>query len=487
MIIYIQSLFNKIFELGYFPEQWSEGLIIPILKKGDKEEVSNYRGITLLSTLGKLFTRVLNNRLNSWAEEYSIYVEAQAGFRKNMGTVDNIFVLNSLISHCLNNNEYLYCAFIDFTKAFDFVVRDILWFKLLKSGVRGKILDIIRSIYTIVKSRVKYNNSLSEPFTCQMGVRQGECLSPFLFSMYINDLEEELTTKGASGVDIGMINIYLLSYADDIVLFGKSAEELQKSLTLLEEYCSKWKLTVNTKKTKVMVFRKGGRLPINLNFVYSNANIEIVNKFSYLGVVYTSGGSSFETQKTLAGQALKSVFMLNKYVYNFTSLQPAHLLELFDKLVTPILNYASEVWGFYKATAIETVHLQFCKKVLGVKQSTQNDFIYGELGRTDYQIRRYGSIIKYWLKVITSDENKYIKQIYNMMLNDIEIQPLKQNWVSSVKDMLSRLGFMEVWLAQGVRNSETFLKAFKLRLKDIFVQDWHSRLETSTRARCYIT
>ena len=72
-----------------------------------------------------------------------------------MGTVKNIFILNSLINHCLNNNERLYCAFVDFTKAFDFVVMDILWFKLIKSGVRGKMLNVIKSVYNHVKSRMK--------------------------------------------------------------------------------------------------------------------------------------------------------------------------------------------------------------------------------------------------------------------------------------------------------------------------------------------
>ena len=110
-------LFNKLFQMGYFPEKWSEGFIIPIFKKGDVSEVSNYRGITLLRTVGKLLTRILNNRLNKWAEEYEIYIEAQAGFRKHMSTLDNIFVLNGIITHCINSSEYLYCCFVDFTKA----------------------------------------------------------------------------------------------------------------------------------------------------------------------------------------------------------------------------------------------------------------------------------------------------------------------------------------------------------------------------------
>ena len=145
--------------------------------------VANYRGITLLSTLGKSFTRILNNRLTNLAEDDSIYVEAQAGFRETMGTTDHIFSLHELISHYLNNNKKLFCAFIDLSKAFDYVVRDNLWYKLIKLGIRGKILNIIMSMYENVRSRVKFNNEKSKDFVCHTGVRQGECLSPFLFSM----------------------------------------------------------------------------------------------------------------------------------------------------------------------------------------------------------------------------------------------------------------------------------------------------------------
>ena len=97
--------------------------------------------------------------------------------------------------------------------------------------------------------------------------------------MYVNDLETALGIKGVAGIDIGIINLNILHYADTIIRFGKNPEDLQKSLNALEEYCKRWKLTVNTNKTKMMVFRKGGRLPINLTFFYNNIEIEIVNKF----------------------------------------------------------------------------------------------------------------------------------------------------------------------------------------------------------------
>ena len=173
-------------------------------------------------------------------------------------------------------------------------------------------------------------------------------------------------------------------------------------------------------------------------------------------MVFLAGESDFQTQNTLSGQALKAIFTLNKQLFNFTSLIPSHVIDLFDKLITPILNFSSEVWGFNKSPSIETVHLLFFKRLLGVKQSTQNDFVYGELGRIEYQSRRYIDITRYWFKIVGSEENKSIKLICNMMLSEMTTQPLKSNWASYVKDLLSRLGLLIVWEAQGVDNVKTF-------------------------------
>ena len=109
-------------------------------------------------------------------------MEAPASFRKHMGTIDNMFVLHGVINHMLNENKKLYVAFIDYTKAFDYVARKNIWYKLLNYGVRGKIIDVIRSMHENIESRVKYDKRLSNNLTCLLGVRQEECLSPFFFN-----------------------------------------------------------------------------------------------------------------------------------------------------------------------------------------------------------------------------------------------------------------------------------------------------------------
>ena len=318
-----------------------------------------------------------------------------------------------------------------------------------------------------------------------MGVRQGECLSPFLFSIYLNDIETDFINNECQSIDIGLLKVFLMLYADDIVIFANDEQGLQKGLDVLHNYCQKWKLKVNVNKTKIMVFRCGGLLRRNLAFLYDGKQIEIVQRFTYLGIVFTIRGSFSVMFETLAGQARKAIFKLNKYLYKFTNVSPKHYIELFDKLIKPVLHYGAEIWGFSNSNMIERVHLQFCKTLLGVKRTTQNDFVYGELGRLDLKHYRLISIIKYWFKILACDNTKYIKNVYSMMLNDLEVRQNKQNWASSVRTLLQTLGFNDVWYFQGVGNVNMFLSIFKQRVSDTFLQNWNEGIANSSRARSY--
>ena len=310
-------------------------------------------------------------------------------------------------------------------------------------------------------------------------------MSSFLFYVYIDDIEDTLSNKGFKGVDLGMLKLYLLLYADDIVLFSESEGDLQNGLDILKDYCNRWKLIVNVEKTKVMIFKKGGRLRRGINFRYDGKELEIVNKFCYLGILFSPGLSYTDAHNTLAGQALKALFKLNGYLYKFVDISVSHSLSLFDKLITPILSYGQEVWGFQSAIQIERIQLHFCKQLLGVKRQTQNAFIYGELGRLPLQQRRYLSIIKYWLKITRCHETKYIKIVYNIMLTDLLRYPNRTSWVSNVKKLIDSLGFGYVWTNQGVENIDLFLVVLKQRTKYCYSQLWNGQLEESSRASCF--
>ena len=397
-------------------------------------------------------------------------------------TVDSAFVLYSIINEYLEQGKKLYTFFIDYSKAFDYIVHDNLWYKLLNLGVQGKIIDIIRSMYSQVRTKVFNNNEKSETFTCKLGVRQGECLSPFLFSMYVNDLESHLAGQGA-GVSIFDVKFLLLLYADDVVIFSDTPEGLQSQINKLFVYCQRWKLSLNTKKSQIIVFKKGNH-PCVHKWYYGDEEISVLRSLSYLGIVFSSNGKVVKTQATLADQANKAIFQLHKILNRFKTLRVSFALDLFDKLITPILCYGCEVWGFHPAPDIERVHLGFLKRVLGVKKSSQNDFIYGLLGRYPMRIIRQCRILSYWLKIVSGKKSRYVNVLYHAALSRVKEND-SYNWVSDVKQLLCSIGFGDVWYNQGVIDQTGFLCVIKQRLFDIFKQSWSARLVESPRARFY--
>ena len=151
--------------------------------KGPKSDPDNYRGISLISCLGKLFTSALNERLSEFAEAHKIIGEEQAGFRTGYSTHDHIFTLQSIIDIYLNkfNRKRLFCAFIDYQKAFDLVDRTSLWSKLLTYNINGRLMKVIFNMYQETKACIKLNK-LSNSFNCNIGVRQGDNLSELLFA-----------------------------------------------------------------------------------------------------------------------------------------------------------------------------------------------------------------------------------------------------------------------------------------------------------------
>ena len=165
LLKFILELFNAVFESGIVPTDWTIGLIRPIYKKkGNPDDPNNYRGITLLSCLGKLFTAVLNHRLNLYLEDFEKIGNEQAGFRNNHSTLDHIFTLHSLLELYLFGRERVYCAFIDYRKAFDIVDRTSLWNKLLLSEINGNFFKVINNIYTQAKSCVIKDGERSSLF-----------------------------------------------------------------------------------------------------------------------------------------------------------------------------------------------------------------------------------------------------------------------------------------------------------------------------------
>ena len=188
--------------------------------------------------------------------------------------------------------------------------------KLLHYQINGKCFKIIRSIHENIKSNVEANGSMSAFFKCLSGLRQGENMSPFLFSIFLNDLKGFLRAHTVNGItcNIGYedISVYLkiviLLFTDDTVLFAESDQELQYVLDQFQEYCDEMKLTVNVSKKIVII--TNSRNKNNITYKFNASTIEIVDAYKYLGIYFAKNGSFTLAKKNIAEQANKALFSL---------------------------------------------------------------------------------------------------------------------------------------------------------------------------------
>ena len=481
-IPFLTQLFNTIFDKGQYPSQWANGIIIPIYKKGDPENPNNYRGISLLSTISKCFTAILNRRLYDWLEKENKIKENQAGFRKKYSTIDHVFTLHAIVQSQLNKKgRKLYVAFVDFKKAFDNVNHSKLLEVLYGEGVNGKFYNIIKSMYEKLMSCVRTGNQMSRSFKCTKGVRQGCVLSPTLFSVFINQLAVHISEFGKNGIQLlpGLIELFVLLFADDITLISSTPVGLQHQLNLLNQCCLSLKLEVNIDKTKIIVFRKGGFLSKFEKWTYRGVNIEVVNDYCYLGFVFTTMLSFKRGTNHLVSKGKKAAFNLFRLYQQFKEIGPDIFFKIFDSKVQSILMYSSEIWGICRIDSLERVHLLACKRFLGVPLKTPNKMVYGELGRYPLYINSSARTIKYWFKLLDMNPTRLPYQAYHMLLKLDENG--KTTWVTHIRQLLAESGFYHVWLHQGVGNRNAFIKVLKIRLQDMFIQEWFTTINGKER------
>ena len=199
-------------------------------------------------------------------------------------------------------------------------------------------------MYEVSKSSVRCGDNITDSFPIKLGVKQGDNLSPNLFKIFINDLPDYFNDCN-DPIVLNDNPIHCLLYADDLVLLSSSAQGLQSKIDKLHQYCGDWCLSINSSKTKVLVFNKAGR-HIKQKFTYSDSLIDCVQSYKYLGIHFTASGSFSFAQNELYKRALKAYYKLSK---DFLSFHPnvKLALHLFDHTVLPILLYGSEIWGCF--------------------------------------------------------------------------------------------------------------------------------------------
>ena len=278
--------------------------MIPLYKgkgAGKGEVCGNYRGITLLSSAGKILAGTLLSRLNAEIVK-TILPESQCGFRQNRGTTDMIFTARQIQEKCSEPRQDLYQIFVDLTKAFDSVNRETLWKILGKLGCPDQFVKLIRSFHDEMEVSVNVGGTLTDPFKVETGVKQGDLLAPTLFSVFsivltdaFKDCNQEIyiryrnsgklfnIRRFAAKTKVLLALVRDLLYADDCYLVAHTESDMQCFMDRLSEACRAFGLTVSLDKTVVMFQPAPGTVYIEPSIYTDGKKLKVVDKFTYLG------------------------------------------------------------------------------------------------------------------------------------------------------------------------------------------------------------
>ena len=387
----LHELLCHVWEYEEVPTEWKESLIVAIYKnKGDRSVCGNSRGISLLSVAGKIMAKILLGRLIPSISE-DILPETQAGFRPNRSTSDMIFVSRQLLEKCREQHRPLFVGFLDLSKAFDTVDREILWAVLSRAGCPDKFIRLVRLLHDGMRAKVRVGSLESEPFDVSGGVKQGCVLAPVLFNIFIQCVTFLLHQRldAGAGAHISFrtdrnlfdlkklkartkrknTRVLELQYADDCTLVAHTPTDLQSALTAASAIYETFGLKVNTDKTEVLCWSPGGDSENSpTEFHIENSALKIVKDFKYLGTYLSSDCRMDREVENRISHASSAYYRLRRRVFHNHNLSLTTKIKVYDAVCLSALLYGSEAWTLYarQLKLLEAWHIKSLRSMLRI-------------------------------------------------------------------------------------------------------------------------
>lgn len=423
----LHTLFNKIWDQEQTPRDWAKMVVTPIHKKGDKLVPANYRPISLLSVPGKIFSRILLERIKVITETTTR--ESQFGFRPGRGTVDAIFVVRQIMEKANEHRVPLHLNFVDFKAAFDTVWRKALWRMMVAIGVDPKIVRLIEDLYDNTQCAVLIDGQLTDWFSVDIGVRQGCILSPTLFNIFLDFVMKELKSLDPTMVLSDSLAIDI-GYADDTTLISAVFEKLKLATNELEQACKKWGMKINSKKCKIMS-------PVDDEIRIDGEALEHVEEFIFLGS--TVPGSEADVSRRIA-LASSAFGRLKHTIWSNNSIGQQLKVRLYKSLILPIATYAAETWTLKSKDTkqLEVFEMRCLRAILGVtrRQRLSNTYIRKTLKIPDTITQTVQSKRLQWFgHVVRRPDRSYISRSYRQDFTNPRPRgrPPKR-WSSQIKE-----------------------------------------------------
>lgn len=484
-ILFMSNLFNSILEKGTIPDDWTLIFLKPLFKKGEPTQPSNYRPIALATTILKCFTSILTARLQRWTEKNNLVTEFQAGFRKGMGTLEQILCLLTLIQSKLRKPAgKLFAIFIDARMAFDSCRHDKLWRVLKRRGISSKLLNILVSLYSSARGQVYTPIGLTHPFYFQRGVLQGEPASSTLFNLFINGLASRLEKSKVSPVKIGSAKFHCLKFADDICLVANSSEDLQIKINIAAEFFQDRSLNVNIQKTKILIFSKM-KAKNNFKFKWDEDDLEIVDEYVYLGILFHRNGTFKQAKKIIFQKA--SAASANVVQITRKSAVP-HLdvhIRLFHSLARSTLLYAAPIWALQFRSEIDKIQTRFLKKTLRLPITTPDYFIRIETNAVHTGVQLFQDTLNFLHRTIIRPDSSPVKQCLIAQLNWQKINSShmerKHCWAEGLKEMLQDCNYRQpLTELLNVTNFKRLSKSLPKKMMEHLLSNDKLRMNQST-------
>ena len=401
------ALFSEILETGTLPSQWKVANMKLLYKgKGPKTDPANYRTLSMENTQMKLLASIVNTRISTHIEEN--LPDEQYGFRKHRSTTDAVNKLLGHIEEARQQNKPLYTVFIDFSQAFNLMNRTQALSKMYtRFNIHGNILKVMKSF--LEENTLQINTDDEQiRITQNIGTPQGDCLSSTNFIIDTADLYDVLRDTGCQ---IG-------GYADDIAFYHSEIEPVHTALKKLHAWCLENGMVVNTGKTKAMKFRRGGPLKTTDIFKYNTQTLEVVNKFTYLGITFQSSGTTF-TQHI--EKRLSQLFLEMYRLKDIHTLSIHTALQLFFMKLSPIMEYGIiSMWKHLNTTnmeKIDTALARYLKHICRVPKCARNRILY-----LICDTPTYTNFIKHKYKLSATDAYTKYTQRLNEKMQDINVE-----------------------------------------------------------------
>jgi len=401
----LTRIFNQSLAIGKFPSMWKKSHVIPVHKKGDQSDVNNYRPISLISVVAKVFERIVFKHVFNFFHDNFVLSVHQSGFQPGRSTVTQLIEVYHTFCQAVDANKEIRVVFLDITKAFDKIWHKGLIYKLRKCGIGGCLLQWFCDYLHERMQRVVISGQYSSWEHVTAGVPQGSVLGPLLFLVFINDV--------TSVVENSKIRLF----ADDTCLFievddrNEAALKISHDLSNIHDWSTKWLVDFSPSKTKSLIVSNKKDANLNPPVLFNNVIIDEVSSYKYLGLHFAS---NLRWNSHIDAVTKNAHMRLNRMLPLKWKLDRGTLETMYNVLVLSCMQYASVVWGgTYDSDILklERLHIEGLRLITGATARSNIANIYGETRCKDIRNMCNDAMLSLMYKIKHNDCPPYLANL----------------------------------------------------------------------------